>query len=36
MKNRLGFKPYAVVINSPETLDIDYNDDLKLAQKLIK
>ncbi len=35
-ENRLGFKPYAVVINSLEALDIDYNDDLKLAQKLIK
>ena len=35
-KNRLGTRPYAVVLNGPETLDIDYNEDFKLANKLIK
>ena len=35
-ENRLGTRPCAVVLNSPETLDIDYNEDFKLAKKLIK
>ena len=35
-ENRLGIRPCAVVLNGTETLDIDYDEDLKLAKKLIK
>ena len=34
--NRIGKKPYYYEINFPESIEIDTNEDLKLARQICK